>query len=88
MSFGPNTNVAVLRKYFAERGCIVPLLRALDTARLKTLGTRMLADYAKMPNRCVAVASNRRILEFCCRTMLEMPFIDGMGTEWSAREYK
>jgi len=86
LSFGPNTNVADL-KYFAERGCIVPLLRALDTPRLKTLGTRMLADYAKMPNRRVAVASNRRILEFCCRTMLEMPFTDGMGTEWPAREY-
>lgn len=86
LSFGPNTNVADL-KYFAERGCIVPLLRALDTPRLKTLGTRMLADYAKMPNRRVAVASNRRILEFCCRTMLEVQEFDGMGTEWPAREY-
>ena len=85
-SFGANTNVADL-KYFAERGCIVHLLRALDTPRLKTVGTRMLADYAKMPHRRVAVASNKRILEFCCRTMLEMPTEDSMGTEWPAREY-
>lgn len=85
-SFGSNTNVADL-KYFAERGCIVHLLRALDSPRLKTLGTRMLADYAKIPHRRVAVASNRRILEFCCRTMLEMPSADNMGTEWPAREY-
>lgn len=85
-SFGSNTNVSDL-KYFAERGCIVHLLRALDTPRLKTLGTRMLADYAKMPHRRVAVASNKRILEFCCRTMLEMPSAENMGTEWPAREY-
>ncbi len=87
LSFGPTTTVADL-KYFAERGCIVPLLRALDAPRLKTLGTRMLADYAKMPNRRVAVASNKRILEFCCRTMLELPDAEeNMGTEWPAREY-
>jgi len=86
LSFGPNTSVTDL-KYFAERGCIVPLLRALKTARLKTLGTRMLADYAKMPHRRVAVASNKRILEFCCRTMLEVPSAENMGTEWPAREY-
>jgi hypothetical protein len=86
LSFNANTTVADL-KYFAERGCIVPLLRALDTPRLKTLGTRMLADYAKMPHRRVAVASNKRILEFCCRTILEMPSSDCMGTEWPAREY-
>jgi hypothetical protein len=86
LSFGPNTTVSDL-KYFAERGCIVPLLRALDSPRLKSLGTRMLADYAKMPNRRVAVASNKRILEFCCRTMLEMPTSENMGTEWPAREY-
>mmetsp|Transcript_9665 Transcript_9665/g.12237 ORF Transcript_9665/g.12237 Transcript_9665/m.12237 type:complete len:1363 (-) Transcript_9665:105-4193(-) len=85
-SFGANTNVGDL-KYFAERGCVVHLLRALDTPRLKTLGTRMLADYAKMPHRRVAVASNKRILEFCCRTMLEMPSADNMGTDWPAREY-
>lgn len=88
LSFGPNTTVADL-KYFSERGCIVPLLRALNTPHLKTLGTRMLADYAKMPHRRVAVASNKRILEFCCRTMLEMPShsADDMGTDWPAREY-
>jgi hypothetical protein len=86
LAFGPNTTVADL-KYFAERGCIVPLLRALNSPRLKTLGTRMLADYAKMPHRRVAVASNRRILEFCCRTMLEMPSGENMGTDWPAREY-
>jgi len=86
LAFGPNTAVSDL-KYFAERGCIVPLLRALKTTRLKTLGTRMLADYAKMPHRRVAVASNKRILEFCCRTMLEIPSDDDMGTEWPAREY-
>ena len=85
-SFGPNTTVSDL-KYFVERGCIVHLLRALDTPRLKTVGSRMLADYAKMPHRRVAVASNRRVLEFCCRTMLEMPSADDMGTEWPAREY-
>jgi len=71
-SFGPNTTVQDL-KYFAERGCIVPLLQALTTPSLKTLGTRMLADYAKHSDRRVAVASNKKILEFCCNTMLEMP---------------
>lgn len=88
LSFGPNTTVADL-KYFSERGCIVPLLRALHSPHLKTLGTRMLADYAKMPHRRVAVASNSRILEFCCRTMLEMPLPStaNMGTDWPAREY-
>ena len=70
LSFGPNTSVADL-KYFAERGCIVALLQALTTPRLVTLGTRMLADYAKMSHRRVAVASNRRILEFVQRTMLD-----------------
>jgi hypothetical protein len=86
LSFGPNTTISDL-KYFAERGCIVPLLHALDSPRLKSLGTRMLADYAKMPQRRVAVASNERILEFCCRTMLEMPTSENLGTEWPAREY-
>jgi hypothetical protein len=88
LSFGPNTTVSDLR-YFSERGCIVPLLRALHSPHLKTLGTRMLADYAKMPHRRVAVASNKRILEFCCRTMLEMPSYSAndMGTDWPAREY-
>jgi hypothetical protein len=71
LSFGPNTSVSDL-KYFAERGCIVALLQALTTPRLITLGTRMLADYAKMSDRRVAVASNRRILEFILTTMLEI----------------
>jgi hypothetical protein len=71
LSFGPNTTVADL-KYFAERGCIVALLQALTTPRLVTLGTRMLADYAKMSHRRVAVASNRKILEFVQRTMLQV----------------
>ena len=82
LSFSTDTTVEDL-KYFAERGCIVALLQALTTPRLVTLGTRMLADYAKMSERRVAVASNRRILEFVQRTMLqasEMP-------DWLGREY-
>ena len=95
LSFGPSTTVSDLT-YFAERGCIVALLTALDTPRLKTLGSRMLADYAKMGHRRVAVASNRRILEFVSRTMLEAPSIEAdgeddgmgeMGPDWLAREY-
>lgn len=82
LSFGPNTTVADL-KYFAERGCIVALLQALTTPRLVTLGTRMLADYAKMSHRRVAVASNRRILEFVQRTMLQM----SEQADWLGREY-
>jgi hypothetical protein len=82
LSFGPNTTVADL-KYFAERGCIVALLQALNTPRLVTLGTRMLADYAKMSHRRVAVASNRRILEFVERTMLE----GSEQADWLGREY-
>lgn len=82
LSFGPNTTVADL-KYFAERGCIVALLQALTTPRLVTLGTRMLADYAKMSHRRVAVASNRRILEFVQRTMLEV----SEQADWLGREY-
>jgi len=82
LSFGPNTTVADL-KYFAERGCIVALLQALTTPRLVTLGTRMLADYAKMPHRRVAVASNRRILEFVQRTMMQIT----EETDWLGREY-
>jgi len=69
LQFGPNTTVDDL-KYFAERGCIVALLEALVTPRLVALGTRMLADYAKQANRRVAVASNRRILDFLSKTML------------------
>ena len=82
LSFGPNTTVADL-KYFAERGCIVPLLQALTTPRLVTLGTRMLADYAKMSHRRVAVASNKRILEFVQRTML----LESDHADWLGREY-
>eukprot|EP00934_Nitzschia_sp_Nitz4_P007162 Nitzschia sp. Nitz4//scaffold17_size182527//153379//156633//NITZ4_001878-RA/size182527-processed-gene-0.29-mRNA-1//1//CDS//3329539412//7152//frame0 len=82
LSFGPNTTVADL-KYFAERGCIVPLLQALTTPRLVTLGTRMLADYAKMSHRRVAVASNRRILEFVQQTMLHA----SETNDWLGREY-
>mmetsp|Transcript_22810 Transcript_22810/g.49412 ORF Transcript_22810/g.49412 Transcript_22810/m.49412 type:complete len:1251 (-) Transcript_22810:187-3939(-) len=74
LSFASTTTVSDL-KYFAERGMIAPLLTALDTPRLKTLGTRMLADYAKMAACRVAVASNRRILEFVSRTMVESPQI-------------
>jgi len=82
LSFGPNTTVNDL-KYFAERGCIVALLQALTTPRLVTLGTRMLADYAKMAQRRVAVASNRRILEFVQRTMLQV----SEHADWLGREY-
>ena len=82
LSFGPNTTVSDL-KYFAERGCIVALLQALNTPRLVTLGTRMLADYAKMSHRRVAVASNRRILEFVQRTMLQVT----EQPDWLGREY-
>lgn len=82
LSFGPNTTVSDL-KYFAERGCIVALLQALTTPRLVTLGTRMLADYAKMSHRRVAVASNRRILEFVQQTMLQLT----EQPDWLGREY-
>lgn len=82
LSFGSNTTVSDL-KYFAERGCIVALLQALTTPRLVTLGTRMLADYAKMSHRRVAVASNRRILEFVQRTMLQA----SDHSAWLGREY-
>jgi len=82
LSFGPNTTVSDL-KYFAERGCIVALLQALTTPRLVTLGTRMLADYAKLSQRRVAVASNRRILEFVQRTMLQVT----EHADWLGREY-
>jgi len=83
LSFGPSTSVADL-KYFAERGCIVALLQALTTPRLVTLGTRMLADYAKMSHRRVAVASNRRILDFVQRTMLH---VSEQNSDWLGREY-
>lgn len=83
LSFGPNTTVSDL-KYFAERGCIVALLQALNTPRLVTLGTRMLADYAKMSHRRVAVASNRRILAFVQQTML---MEHEVSQDWLGREY-
>merc|ERR1712238_266671 len=60
------------------------LLQALTTPRLVTLGTRMLADYAKMSHRRVAVASNRRILEFVQRTMLH---VSEQNSDWLGREY-
>ena len=63
LSFGDGTQIADLT-YYAEKGCIVDVLAALNTPALKTLGSRMLADYAKMPHRRVAVASNAKILEF------------------------
>ena len=81
LSFGPSTTVEDL-KYFAERGCIVALLEALKTPRLVALGTRMLADYAKMAHRRVAVASNKRILDFVQRTMLQVS-----DANWIGREY-
>jgi hypothetical protein len=43
----------------------------------------MLADYAKMAQRRVAVASNRRILEFVQRTMLQV----SEHADWLGREY-
>mmetsp|Transcript_5467 Transcript_5467/g.8336 ORF Transcript_5467/g.8336 Transcript_5467/m.8336 type:complete len:1123 (+) Transcript_5467:93-3461(+) len=81
LSFGPNTTLQDL-EYFAERGCIVALLQALTTSRLIELGTRMVANYAKLTNRRVAVASNRRILEFLQRTMLQ----GNEGPAWIGRE--
>mmetsp|Transcript_39865 Transcript_39865/g.58562 ORF Transcript_39865/g.58562 Transcript_39865/m.58562 type:complete len:1359 (+) Transcript_39865:239-4315(+) len=69
LTFGPNTTLNDL-KYFAERGCIVALLNALNTPKLTALGARMLADYAKNPSRRVAVAGNKKILEFTLRTMM------------------
>ena len=86
LAFGPNTKVSDL-KYFAERGCIVALLSALHTPRLKTLGCRMLADYAKMPSRRVAVASNKRILQFVIRTIHEFCEKGTDTVEWLGREY-
>ena len=71
LSFGNETTISDLT-YYAEKGCIVDVLAALTNPYLKTLGSRMLADYAKMPNRRVAVASNTRILEFVQHTALEI----------------
>ena len=86
LSFSPTATLPDL-KYFAEQGCIVPVLSALNTPNLKTLGARMLADYAKMPHRRIAVASNKRILEFCCETMLHPCSSKDTGVDWPAREY-
>jgi len=83
LTFHSSTTVSDL-KYFAERGCIVPLLFALNTPRLKTLGCRMLADYAKMPLRRVAVASNKRILSFLLHCM-STP--NPSTPDWMGREY-
>lgn len=85
--FDPHVTTVSDLKNYAERGLVVLVLQSLNTPRLKTLGTRMLADYAKMPQRRVAVASNRRILEFCRSIMVELPSSDDMGVEWPAREY-
>jgi hypothetical protein len=71
LAFGPDTSISDLT-YFAERGCIVDLLAALNIPHPKTLGTRMLADDVKMPHRRVEVASNIRILEFVQATALEV----------------
>jgi len=83
LTFHSSTTVSDL-KYFAERGCIVPLLFALNTPRLKTLGCRMLADYAKMPLRRVAVASNKRILGFLLHCMSTN---SPNNADWMGREY-
>jgi len=71
LSFGTETTISDLT-YYAEKGCIVDVLAALTNPHLKTLGSRMLADYAKMPHRRVAVASNTMILEFVQATALEI----------------
>ena len=71
LMFGTDTTISDLT-YYAEKGCIVDVLESLTTPHLKTLGSRMLAEYAKMPNRRVAVASNTRILEFVQSTALEI----------------
>lgn len=71
LSFGNDTTISDLM-YYAEKGCIVDVLAALTNPHLKTLGSRMLADYAKLPHRRVAVASNTRILDFVVHTALEI----------------
>ena len=71
LSFGNDTTISDLM-YYAEKGCIVDVLAALTNPHLKTLGSRMLADYAKLPHRRVAVASNSRILDFVVHTALEI----------------
>lgn len=95
LMFGTDTTIADLTHY-AEKGCIVDVLESLTTPHLKTLGLRMLADYAKMPNRRVAVASNTRILEFVQSTALEigsgcdvsLDFVQTYNSSsWLGREY-
>ncbi len=93
LSFGPDTSISDLT-YYAEKGCIVDVLAALTDPHLKTLGTRMLADYAKMPHRRVAVASNARILEFVQSTALEIGSYSSFdhvskytSPAWLGREY-
>ena len=88
--FGPNTTLVDL-KYFAERGCIVALLNALNTPKLTAQGSRLLADYAKNPSRRVAVASNRKILEFTLKTMHgyignELPLYTASDDDRTCRE--
>jgi hypothetical protein len=95
LMFGTDTTISDLT-YYAEKGCIVDVLESLTTPHLKTLGSRMLADYAKMPNRRVAVASNTRILEFVQNTALEigsgcdasLDFVQTYNSSsWLGREY-
>jgi hypothetical protein len=92
LGFGPATTISDLT-YYAERGAIVDVLASLNDAHLKTLGTRMLADYAKMPHRRVAVASNTKILEFVLSTALEIGAGSHHGENkyvrptWMGREY-
>ena len=96
LSFGSETTISDLT-YYAEKGCIVDVLAALTNPYLKTLGSRMLADYAKMPNRRVAVASNTKILEFVQSTALEIGMSGTSGSyehvskytspTWLGREY-
>ena len=95
LMFGTDTTISDLT-YYAEKGCIVDVLESLTTPHLKTLGSRMLADYAKMPNRRVAVASNTRILEFVQCTALEigsgcdasLDFVQTYNSsKWLGREY-
>ena len=85
LNFDSSTTISDL-SYYAERGAIVDVLASLHDSHLKTLGTRMLADYAKMPHRRVAVASNTKILEFVLSTVLEMGE-EYISTSWMGREY-
>ena len=85
LNFDSSTTISDLT-YYAERGAIVDVLASLHDSHLKTLGTRMLADYAKMPHRRVAVASNTKILEFILSTVLEMGE-DYVSSSWMGREY-